>query len=104
MSLSKVARQSCLLLEKSWIRDPKVFVDTGVPIPGEAPLLKTRIHLRRDAAEQPWKELRRVGWQLVDPFGEHLLILRAGGGCGCQSKARHLASQMQRHQWKQLNF
>ena len=67
------------MLEKSWIRDPKVFVDTGVPIPGEAPLLKTRIHLRRDAAEQLWKELRRVGWQPVDPFGEHLLILREGG-------------------------
>ena len=53
--------------EKSWTRDPKVFVDTGLPIPGEPPLLKTLIHLRRDAAEQLWKELRRVGWQQVDP-------------------------------------
>ena len=33
--------------ERSWIRDPKVFVDTGVPIPGEPPLLKTRVWLRR---------------------------------------------------------
>ena len=30
--------------EKSWTRDPKVFVDTGRPIPGEPPLLKTRVH------------------------------------------------------------
>ena len=54
--------------EKSWIRDPKVFVDTGIPIPGKPPLLKKRIHLRIDAVEQLWKELHRVGWQQVEPF------------------------------------
>ena len=48
--------------EKSWLRDPKVFVDTGPPIPGEPPLLKTRVYLLRDTAEQLWKELRSVGW------------------------------------------
>ena len=55
--------------EKSWIRDPKVFVDACVPMPGEPPLLKTRVHLRRDAAEQLWKELCRIGigWQQVEP-------------------------------------
>ena len=53
--------------EKSWTRDPKVFVDTGLPIPGEPPLLKTRLHLRREAAEQLWRELHRVGWQQVEP-------------------------------------
>ena len=53
--------------EKSWTRDPKVFVDTGLPKPGEPPLLKTRVHLRRDAAEQLWRELHRVGWQQVEP-------------------------------------
>jgi hypothetical protein len=31
--------------EKSWLRDPKVFGDTGIPIPAEPPLLKTRVHL-----------------------------------------------------------
>ena len=31
------------------------------------PLLKARIHLRRDAAEQLWNELHRVGWQQVEP-------------------------------------
>ena len=51
----------------SWLRDPKVFVDTGLPIPGEPPLLKTRVHLLRDTAEQLWKELRSVGWYQVDP-------------------------------------
>ena len=37
--------------EKSWTRDPKVLVDTGVPVPDEPPLLKTHVHLRRDATE-----------------------------------------------------
>ena len=46
----------------SWLRDPKVFVDTGLLMPGEPPLLKTRMHLRKDAAEQLRKELRRVAW------------------------------------------
>ena len=32
--------------EKSWIRDPMVFVDMGREVPrGEPPLLKTRVHL-----------------------------------------------------------
>ena len=48
--------------EKSWIKDPKVFVDKGLPISGEAPLLKTRLHLPRDTAEALWKQLLRVGW------------------------------------------
>ena len=47
--------------ETSWIRDPRGSVDTGIPIPGEPSLLKIRIHRRRGAAEQLWKELRRVG-------------------------------------------
>ena len=64
--------------EKSWTRDPKVFVDTGLPIPGEPPLLKTRVHFRRDAAEQLWEELRRVAWQLWSLVGELLLSTRAG--------------------------
>ena len=65
--------------EKSWTRDPKVFVDTGLPIPGEPPLLKTRVHLRRDAAEQLWKELHCLGWQQWSLVGELLLSPRAGG-------------------------
>ena len=34
---------------------------------GEQPVLKTYVHMRKDAAKQLWKELRRVGWQQVDP-------------------------------------
>ena len=68
--------------EKSWVRDPKVFVDTGIPIPGEPPLLKTRVHLRRDAAEQLWKELQRVGWQQVDPCWGAFFSTKAEGGMG----------------------
>ena len=33
----------------------------------EAPLLKTRVHLRRDTAELLWKELVRVGWRTCTP-------------------------------------
>ena len=37
---------------KSWSRDPRFFMDAGIPIPGEPPLLKTRVYLCRDAAAQ----------------------------------------------------
>ena len=34
--------------EKSWVRDPKVFVDMGRGMPDGSPaLLKTRQHVRR---------------------------------------------------------
>ena len=51
--------------EKSWSQDPMVFVDTGVPIPGQPPLLKTRVRLHRRAAVQLWQELRNAGWKPV---------------------------------------
>ena len=41
--------------EKAWIRDPRVFVDHG------------REYLHRDAAEQRWKELLRLGWAPTAP-------------------------------------
>ena len=46
---------------KSWSRVLKILMDAGIPIPGEPPLLKTRVYLWRDAAEQFYKEFRRVG-------------------------------------------
>ena len=52
--------------EKSWSQDPMVFVDTGVPIPGEPPLLKTRVHLHRDIAVTLWNDLLKVGWKPVE--------------------------------------
>ena len=58
--------------EKSWTRDPKVFVDTGLPIPGEPPLL----HLRRDAAEQLWRVCIALAGYRSSLVGEPLLSLR----------------------------
>ena len=52
--------------EKSWSQDPMVFVDTGVPIPGQPPLLKTRVHLHRDVAVKLWQDLLKVGWIPVE--------------------------------------
>jgi len=52
--------------QKSWARDPMVFVDTGLPISGEPPLLKTRVHLRREVALRLWQDLLKVGWQPVE--------------------------------------
>ena len=52
--------------EKSWVRDPKVFVDMGRGMPDGSPaLLKTRQHVRREQAEVMWKDLVRKGWEKV---------------------------------------
>ena len=52
--------------EKSWGRDPFVFVDKGRAMPDGSPaLLKTRKHLRREKAEVMWKDLVRKGWEKV---------------------------------------
>jgi len=52
--------------DKAWVRDPKVFVDMGRPMPDGSPaLLKTRRHLRREQAEGMWKDLVRQGWKQV---------------------------------------
>ena len=48
-------------------------------MPGEPPILKTRMHLRKDAAEQLWKGLRRVGWIRLILAGAPLLSRKAKG-------------------------
>ena len=48
--------------EKSRIPDPRVFVDSGRPFPGQPPLLSTHVHLSQDTADRLWAELERVGW------------------------------------------
>jgi hypothetical protein len=54
--------------EKSWVRDQKVFVDKGRPMPDGSPaLLKSRQHLRREDAEKFWKNLLSFGWEKVTP-------------------------------------
>ena len=58
--------------EKSWFKDPKVFVDMGRSMPdGEPALLKSRRHLRLEDATALWKQLRSYGWQQTSPvWGE----------------------------------
>ena len=55
--------------EKSWLRDPMVFVDMGRGMPDGSPaLLKTRQRLRREQAEAFWKQLVRSGWKATEPL------------------------------------
>ena len=55
--------------EKSWVRDPKVFVDMGRGMPDGSPaLLKSRRHLRREQAEGIWKDLLKQGWKKTTPL------------------------------------
>ena len=58
--------------EKSWLRDPRVFVDDGRAMADGSPaLLKSRRPVRRDDAEAMWRELRRQGWKQTAPvWGE----------------------------------
>ena len=39
------------------------FVDSGRPLTGVPPLLKTRRHMRRDAAWKLWRKLQEQGWR-----------------------------------------
>ena len=59
--------------DKSWLQDPRLFVDMGKAMPDGSPaLLKTRQHLRREEAEGMWKDLVRKGWVKVSPlWGAH---------------------------------
>ena len=52
--------------EKSWSQDPMGLVDTGLPILGEPPLLKIRVHLHRDVAVTLWNYLLKVDWKIAD--------------------------------------
>ena len=54
--------------EKSWTLDPKVFVDTGEPVPGEPPLLKKSVQLRSDASESYGSSYIVVGWEHSRPL------------------------------------
>jgi len=40
-------------------------VDSGRPLTGAPPLLKTRRHMRRDAARKLWRKLQEQGWRQV---------------------------------------
>ena len=53
--------------EKSWINYPKVFIDSGRPLPNEHALLKSRSHVALHEAEDEWIKLRQEGWKKVSP-------------------------------------
>ena len=42
---------------KSWSAHPMYFVDSGRPLPGAPPLLKTRIHMRPNDPKELWLRL-----------------------------------------------
>ena len=53
---------------KSWVRDPKVFVDHGRGMPnGQPALLKSRQYLSDEDARKFWIELVRNGWAPTSP-------------------------------------
>ena len=58
--------------EKSWVKEPRVFVDHGRKMPnGEPALLKSRRHMRLEDATILWKQLLSYGWQQGTPaWGE----------------------------------
>ena len=55
--------------DKAWVRDPKVFMDRGMPMPdGEPPLLKERRHVPKEDAETIWRNLKSMGWKRTEPL------------------------------------
>ena len=46
--------------------NPTIWIDHGVPIPGEPALLKRRRRVPRSAALIEWKGLQLAGWRRVD--------------------------------------
>ena len=52
---------------KSWSAHPMYLVNSGRPLPGAPPLLKTRSHMRRNDARELWLRLKAQGWKQVDP-------------------------------------
>ena len=55
--------------DKAWVRDPKVFMDCGMPMPnGEPPLLKERRHVPKEDAETIWRNLKSMGWKRTEPL------------------------------------
>ena len=55
------------------------FVDSGRPLPGAPPLLKTRSHMRRNEARELWLKLKAQGWkQVAPPVGRRCRCLSWG--------------------------
>ena len=55
--------------DKAWVRDPKVFMDRGMPMPdGQPPLLKERRHFPQEDAETILRNLKSMGWKQADRY------------------------------------
>lgn len=52
---------------KSWDRYPKVFIDSGRPIPNKHALLKSRSYVDERDAQEEWTKLKKIGWKSVRP-------------------------------------
>jgi hypothetical protein len=46
-------------------RNPTIWIDHGLPVPGEPALLKRRRRVPRDAALIEWMGLQKAGWRKV---------------------------------------
>ena len=54
--------------ENAWICEPMLFVDLGRGMSfGQPAVLKSREQLRREVAEQRWRDLRRADWSPTAP-------------------------------------
>ena len=53
--------------EKSWSIYPKVFIDSGRPLPDEHALLKSRSYVDVLEANEEWLKLKKDGWEKVGP-------------------------------------
>ena len=60
-------KQAWIQEPKSCSADPLYFVDSGRPLLGAPPLLKTRSYLRRDDARKLWKKLQADCWFQYTP-------------------------------------
>ena len=53
--------------EKSWFPYPKVFIDSGRPLPNDNALLRSRSHVALQEAQEEWMKLCQEGWKKVGP-------------------------------------
>ena len=53
--------------KSTWIKDQRVFVDRGRPMPDGPALLKTRREMRYEDAASLWFQLKRLGWTVAEP-------------------------------------
>ncbi len=55
--------------KRSRVSYPKVFIDSGrpLPLPNQPALIKSRIYVDHKEAEDLWSQLQKQGWSKVQP-------------------------------------